>query len=85
MKLTHCIYIFAVGCLALGNCQIVNCQNVNRMTLEQCREQALQHNKTLSTAKLQIKKQEAELKAMKTKFLPNFNLLAADLYNGLDS
>ncbi|MBQ9363742.1 MAG: TolC family protein [Bacteroidaceae bacterium] len=51
------------------------------MTLEQCREQALQHNKTLSTAKLQIKKQEAELKAMKTKFLPNFNLLAADLYN----
>jgi len=81
MKPTHYIYILAVGCLALGNCQVVNGQIVNQLTLEQCRQQALQHNKALGTAQLQIKKQEAELKAMKTNFLPNFNLLAADLYN----
>ena len=51
------------------------------MTLEQCRVQALEHNKSLDKARWQIKKQEADLKAMKTNFLPNFNLFGADLYN----
>ena len=51
------------------------------MTLDQCRSQALEHNKSIDKAKWQIKKQEAELKAMRTNFLPNFNLFGADLYN----
>lgn len=81
MKPTHYIFILAAVALAFGNCQTVNCQTVNKLTLEQCREQALQHNKTLTTAKLQIEKQKADLKAMKTNFLPNFKLMAADFYN----
>ena len=51
------------------------------LTLEQCREKALEYNKSLAGAKLQIEKQKADLKAMRTNFLPNFKAYAADLYN----
>ena len=81
MKITHYIFSLAVVAFAFGNGQVAHSQVAQKLTLEQCREQALQHNKTLSTAKLQIKKQEADLKAMKTNFLPNFNLMATDFYN----
>ncbi|MBR2154808.1 MAG: TolC family protein [Bacteroidaceae bacterium] len=81
MKITHYIFSLAVVAFAFGKGQVAHSQVAQKLTLEQCREQALQHNKTLSTAKLQIKKQEADLKAMKTNFLPNFNLMATDFYN----
>ncbi|MBQ9640762.1 MAG: TolC family protein [Bacteroidaceae bacterium] len=86
MKLIHYIYnkwsngLIALLIASFANCPMVNGQTVN-LTLEQCRQQALQHNKTLGTAKLQIKQQEADLKAMKSNFLPNFNLMAVDFYN----
>ena len=51
------------------------------LTLEQCREKALEYNKSLAGAKLQIEKQKADLKAMRTNFLPNFKAYAADFYN----
>jgi len=51
------------------------------LTLSECRSRALQYNKTLSSSRLQIQKQESELKAMKTNFLPNIQGFATDFYN----
>lgn len=62
-------------------CPPAAAQTALHLTLEQCRQQALEHNKQLGTARLKIQKQTADLKAMKTNFLPNFNLALADFYN----
>ena len=51
------------------------------LTLDDCRSRALEYNKSLASSRLQIQKQEADLKAMKTNFLPNFKIIAADFYN----
>ncbi len=51
------------------------------LTLEDCRQKALDYNKSLVSSRLLIQKQEYELKAMKTNFLPNFKVYAADFYN----
>jgi len=66
---------------AVAGRQAACAQEATSLSLEQCRQLALQHNKSIGTARLKIQKQEAELRAMKANFLPNFNLLATDFYN----
>ncbi len=51
------------------------------LTLDECRQRALENNKSLSSSRLLIQKQQFDLKAMKTNFLPKFRIMAADLYN----
>ena len=46
------------------------CVRAETLTLEECRSRAIEYNKSLSASKLQIQKQEADLKAMRTNFLP---------------
>ena len=57
------------------------CVRAETLTLEECRSRAIEYNKSLSASKLQIQKQEADLKAMRTNFLPNFKVFATDFYN----
>ncbi|MBQ4379849.1 MAG: TolC family protein, partial [Bacteroidaceae bacterium] len=70
-------YIVSVSALLCG----LFCVQAETLTLDECRSRALEYNKSLVSSRLQIQKQEADLKAMKTNFLPNFKVYAADFYN----
>lgn len=70
-------YIVLVSTFVCG----LLCVQAETLTLDECRSRALEYNKSLASSKLQIQKQEADLKAMKTNFLPNFKIIAADFYN----
>ena len=70
-------YIVSVSALLCG----LFCVQAETLTLDECRSRALEYNKSLVSSRLQIQKQEADLKAMKTNFLPNFKIIAADFYN----
>ena len=70
----HIIYIIAAFAAILP-------ASAETLSLQACREKALEYNKSLVSSRLLIQKQEYELKAMKTNFLPNFKVYAADFYN----
>ncbi len=70
-------YIVLVSTFVCG----LLCVQAETLTLDECRSRALEYNKSLASSRLQIQKQEADLKAMKTNFLPNFKIIAADFYN----
>lgn len=49
-------------------------------TLDECVEKALEHNKSLSSAKLKLEQTTFERKSYKANFYPQFNLMALDFY-----
>lgn len=51
------------------------------LSLEQCREQAIAHNKSLSAAKLKQEQTTFDMKSYKANFFPQINLMALDLYS----
>lgn len=52
-----------------------------QLTLEQCREKALEHNKSLSSARLKLEQTKYDMKSYKANFYPQLNLMALDFYN----
>ncbi len=54
-----------------------------KLTLDQCRAMALEHNKEISKAKVQEKQLEFDVKSYKSNFFPRINLTAGDLYSTL--
>lgn len=51
------------------------------LTLEQCRNMALEHNKSLSSAKLKMEQTTFDMKSYKANFFPQINLTATDFYS----
>ena len=51
------------------------------LTLEQCRQKALEYNKSLSSAKIRLEQTTFDMKSYKANFFPQFNLLATDFYS----
>lgn len=76
MKLNKSIVVAIVSSMALP----LVAQNAT-FSLDDCRTKALAHNKTLGVARLQLEKSEYDVKAFKANFLPNFSLVAMDMYS----
>lgn len=51
------------------------------LTLEQCRAMALEHNKSLSSAKLKMEQTTFDMRSYKANFFPQINLMATDFYS----
>ena len=51
------------------------------MTLEQCRQAAVQNNKQVEQSRVEQEKSSHTVSLYKTNFLPKFNIVAADLYS----
>lgn len=51
------------------------------LTLNQCREKALEHNKSLRSAHLKVEKMDAEVKSYRANFMPRIDVLGGDFYN----
>ena len=51
------------------------------LTLEQCRNMALEHNKSLSSAKLKKEQTTFDMKSYKANFYPQIELMATDFYS----
>ena len=50
------------------------------LTLDECVNKALEHNKSLSSAKLKLDQTRFDMKSYKANFYPQFNLMALDFY-----
>lgn len=50
------------------------------LTLDECVNKALEHNKSLSSAKLKLEQTHFDMKSYKANFYPQFNLMALDFY-----
>ncbi len=55
--------------------------NAQTLSLETCRQKALEHNKSLSSAKMKLEQTKYDSKSYKANFLPQVNLIAADIYS----
>ena len=73
MKKTLFIHLLAFALASTASAQ--------QLTLEQCREKALEHNKSLSSAKLKLEQTTFDQKSYKANFYPKISLLALDFYN----
>ena len=51
------------------------------ITMEQCRTMALEHNKSLSSAKLKMEQTTFDMKSYKANYFPQINLMATDFYS----
>lgn len=70
---------FYISCLVLcGVCGKVWAQT---LTLDECVSKALEHNRSLSSAKLKLEQTRFDSKAYKANFFPQFNLMAIDFYS----
>ena len=70
------IYIFS-----LMLCGVCGKSWAQTLTLEECVNKALEHNRSLSSAKLTLEKTRFDSKAYKANFFPQFNLMAVDFYS----
>ena len=52
------------------------------MTLEQCREAAIQNNKKMAMSRVEKEKSAYNVSLYKTNFFPKFNIFASDVYSG---
>ena len=51
------------------------------LTLEECRQKAIEHNKSLSAAKLKLEQSNFDMKSYKANYFPQINLTALDFYS----
>lgn len=51
------------------------------MTLQECVDKALAHNKSISSAKVKLEQTRFEMKSYKANFFPQINLMASDFYS----
>ncbi len=51
------------------------------LSLEQCKQLALEHNKSLSSAKVQLEKSQFDMQSYKANFFPKIDLMAMDFYS----
>lgn len=51
------------------------------MSLDACRQKALEYNKTLSSAKVKLEQTKFDSKSYKANFFPQVSIMAADLYS----
>lgn len=51
------------------------------LTLEQCRTMALEHNKSLSAAKMKLEQATFDMRSYKANYFPQINLMATDFYS----
>lgn len=51
------------------------------LSLDQCRQKALEHNKTLESAKIKLEQTRFDSQSYRANFFPKINLMAADLYS----
>lgn len=51
------------------------------LTLEQCRQKALEHNRSLSSAKIKMKQTQFDMRSYRANFFPQINLVATDFYS----
>lgn len=58
---------------------LVDAQTV--MTLDECRQRALEHNKSLAVAKTKLEQTKFDMRSYKANFFPQVNLMAADFYS----
>lgn len=65
--------------LALQCMQISFAQT--ELSLQECREKALSHNRTLSAAKTKLSQTEFDMKSYKANFFPQMSLMATDFYS----
>ncbi|MDE5998911.1 MAG: TolC family protein, partial [Bacteroidaceae bacterium] len=52
-----------------------------RLTLRECIDKALEHNKSLSAAKLKLEQTRYDMNSYKANFFPQANLMATDFYS----
>ena len=52
-----------------------------QLTLEQCRQKALEYNKSLSSAKVRLEQATFDMKLYKANFFPQISLMATDFYS----
>lgn len=55
--------------------------NAQTLSLDACRQKALEHNKSLSSAKAKLEQTKFDMKSYKANFFPQMNLMALDLYS----
>lgn len=65
--------------LSLSICSIS--ASAQTLSLEQCRQKALESNKSISTAKLQVEQMGYDVNTYKTNFYPRISLIATDFYS----
>ena len=51
------------------------------LTLQECVDKALVHNKSISSAKVKLEQTRFEMKSYKANFFPQINLMASDFYS----
>ncbi len=68
----------------LGFLCVFNLTAQTRLTLEQCRNMALEHNKSIAIAQEQINQAEAQKKVARSGYLPKIDANAAYLYSNKD-
>ena len=69
--------MMAAGMLSLA-------ASAQTITLEECRQRALDHNKSLSAAKVQYSKSVYDMKSYRANYFPQISLLALDYYSWAD-
>lgn len=65
--------------ILLGGC--IMTASAQSLTLEQCREKALKHNRSLTSAKIKAEQMVFDMRAYKANFFPQVSLVAADFYS----
>ncbi len=65
--------------LSLSICSFT--ASAQTLSLEQCRQKAVESNKSISTAKLQVEQMGYDINTYKTNFYPRISLIATDFYS----
>jgi outer membrane protein TolC len=60
---------------------IANTALAQTLTLDECRQAAIDNNKQVAKSKVEQEKSDHTVSLYKTNFLPKFNIVAADLYS----
>lgn len=73
------LFITFILSLVLGGSSVQ--ASAQSLTLEQCRQKALEYNKSLSSAKVKLEQTTFDMRAYQANFFPQINLMATDFYS----
>ena len=62
-------------------CAVCGRVGAQTLTLDECVNKALEHNRSLSSAKLKLEQTRFDSRVYKANFFPQFNLMAIDFYS----
>lgn len=72
--------VLALSVMAMG----AVCLSAQPLSLDSARNLALQHNKSLESARLQTRQYEHTMKSLRANFFPNFKVQANDVWSTMD-